>query len=116
MSALIANRFYPNKLPQDVKLPAMTYQRISGQRVHSHGGNSGLAFPRFQFSAWAKKYTQAVDLTEKLRLAIDGFRGTVLGVRIDVILFQGDRGFYENDLDIHQIASDYIIWHNEPKP
>ena len=116
VSALIANRFYPVKLPQKVTLPAMTCRRISGSRVHSLNGSSGLASPRFQFSAWAKKYTEAKDIAEKLRLAIQGFRGTVLGVRIDAILFESDQDFYEDDLEIHQVASDYIIWHAEPKP
>ena len=43
------SRIYPLVLPQKVIYPAVTYQKIAGEYVHSMGGDSGFAYPDYQF-------------------------------------------------------------------
>ena len=116
LKGVISTRFYPVIMPQNTSFPAMTYLRISGVRQQSHGGASGLAFARFQFDAWAKRYDDARDASEKLRLIIEGYSGTVLGVVINGILMLNERDGYENDTELYRVSTDYLVQHNEAKP
>jgi hypothetical protein len=77
VSALIGTRMYPGKLPQDPTYPAVTYTRISGPRLYSHQGATGLAEGRFQFDCWAASYSAAKSTAAAVRESLEGFRGTV---------------------------------------
>lgn len=116
LSALIAGRIYPLVLPQKPTLPAITYQRISGLRVRSHQGPSGLASPRFQFDAWADSYASARTVADELRRALDGFRGMMggaPGVRVDAVHLDTDRDLYETETRRWRVQADYFVWHEE---
>lgn len=117
--ALISTRVYPNKLPETVTLPALTYQRIDSPRVHTHdtSGATGTAYPRFQFDAWATTYASAKAITDALRAALNGYRGT-MGTGGTAVTVQGalvqDESFDDfADAGMLRISSDYIIWHLE---
>lgn len=117
--ALIASRVYPVQLPQNPTLPAMVYNRISGERVQHMEGSSGLASPRFQFDSFGRTYAEAKGVSEALRLAVEGFSGTMGGVNgpdVNSCLLQSDQDGYEDDLHVYWVSVDYIIWHTEPKP
>ncbi len=119
LTALIAGRVYPTHMPQNPTLPAMVYNRISGERVQNMQGSSGLASPRFQFDCFARTYAEAKGVGEALRLAIEGFSGTmggVSGVDVNSCLLQSDQDGYEDDLQLFWVTADYIVWHVEPKP
>lgn len=116
LSSLVGDRIYPLKLPQKPTLPAVVYQRISGARVRSLLGSSGLASPRFQFDSYAAGAKTSREVSEQIRLALQGFSGTVAGVRITGITFEGDRDFYYDDTGLYRRLADYFIWHNEAKP
>jgi hypothetical protein len=117
-SGLVGSRIYPLKLPQKPTLPAMTYQRISGMHVHSHSGISGLARPRYQFTCWAERYDDAKATAETLRLALDGYKGTmggVSGVNVSGALSEGDGDIYDPDTKLSGVWHDFFIWHAEAK-
>ena len=50
---LLENRIYPLTAPQEAELPNAAFQRISGPRIPTHGGPSGLAFARIQITVEA---------------------------------------------------------------
>lgn len=104
VAALVSNRIFPLLMPQNPAFPAITYHRVSGPRVHSHGGPSGLASPRFQVSCWAKSYAAVRDLAEKVRLALDGRMGALL---------QNELHTYEPDTETFHAPLDFVIWHQE---
>jgi len=114
VSTLVGDRVYPMKLPQGWTLPAITYQRISGERAHCLNGPSGRARPRFQIDCWAEDYDGAKDLSDKVRLCLDGFKGDI-NTESDVggITLEGDRDIWEEDIKIYRITMDFIIPHFE---
>jgi hypothetical protein len=89
LGATVTERWYPLVLPDRPTLPAVVYQRISPRRDQDHGGPSGAASPRFQFSCWAESYAAARAMRADLQSVFLGFRGTVGGVRITGILDAG---------------------------
>jgi hypothetical protein len=113
ISALIGSRYYPIRLPERVTYPAVQYQRISGPRVRSHTGPSSLAHPRFQLTVWATSYASAKAVATQLRIALDGFKGTLSGIRVDEIRLESDRDDYDEGTNLYRIDLDFIIWHQE---
>lgn len=106
LTAIVGTRIYPLILPQSPILPAITYSKVSGPRVNSKDGASGLAYPRFQFSCWAKSYGQAKQVAEQIRLALDTFPS-------GRAFIENEQDIYEPDTGIHHIPIDFIIWHTE---
>lgn len=116
VAALIAGRVYPKQLPQGPTYPAIVYHRISGPRVHSHDGASGLAYPRFQFDCFAKTHVQAKALCDAVRLAIDGFKGLMGGaggVDVQAVFCEDDTDDYDDELKVHVQQLDAVFWHAE---
>jgi len=114
VSAAATGGIWPMKLEQGWTLPAITYQRISGERAHNLGGPSGRARPRFQIDCWAADYDGAKDLSNKVRLCLDGFKGDI-NTESDVggITLEGDRDIWEEEIKIYRVTMDFIIPHFE---
>ena len=118
VNAIVSGRVYPNKLPQTVTLPALTYQRVDTPRVHSHdtSGAAGTAHPRIQFDCWAASYSGAKGLADALRGALNGYKGTmgtVNPVTVQSALQEDERFDDFADAGIVRISCDFIIWHLE---
>jgi hypothetical protein len=79
VSVLIGSRIYPNIVPQKAPMPAITYQQISGPRLHDMQGAVGMAKARYQINCWAVSYAEAKELAEAVRLTLDGYssEGTI---------------------------------------
>ncbi|HKQ02637.1 MAG TPA: DUF3168 domain-containing protein [Actinomycetes bacterium] len=105
-------RIYPQVLPQDVKLPAITYKRISETEVRSQDGPSGLVRPRFQLDCWAKTYAEADAVAAAVRDRMDGLRnddgGNLQGVFADT-----SRDLYDPALRLQGRSRDFLFWNEE---
>lgn len=122
VKALVADRVYPMPAPQNGQYPFLTWQRISGQRVFSMGGPSGLAEPRFQIDVWSANrenrpdgggpYAEARSIADAVRRALDGFNGTLDGIRASAILLD-ERDLFENESGTTRVSMDFRIWHEE---
>jgi len=74
---IVNTRIYPLVMPQDPKLPAITYQRISNNPVNMLAGYSGLANPHMVINSWAMNYHEAKTLVSWLAsTAGSGFAGS----------------------------------------
>ncbi len=91
VTQLVGDRIYPIQIDQGAGLPAIAYQQISGPREHNVSGPIGWVQSRYQITAWATTYIEAVDLATAIRLAVDGFSGTSAELEIDHI-FVVDEG------------------------
>ncbi len=113
LTTLIGTRLYPLTLPQNPTLPAMTYQRISGERVHTADGAHGLNRARIQFDAWATTYLVAESVFEALRKRLDAFRGAAGASIIQGAFVDSERDLYESEPKLYRNTSDFDVWHNE---
>ena len=114
LAALVGTRLYPSLMPQNVKLPAVSFQRISTIEEYHLGGSANLVHPLFQFSCWAQKYSEAKAVAAQIRQALNVYTGTMGGV--DGVEIYGS--FRENELDFYDAAAglyhvpvDFRIWH-----
>lgn len=118
VGGLAGDRIYPNYVPQDTAMPAVTYQQISGPRDNTLDGPSGLVNSRFQLNSWAATYAECDELTEAVRKAMSGFSGTVGSLIIQVIQVEdeGDIPAVKPGNDqLRRLGKrmDYRIWYCE---
>jgi hypothetical protein len=101
------------EVPDEVTVPYLTWQQISGPREHAMVQDPGLAHPRYQFSVWADSYKSAKTVGAQVIDCFQDWTGTVGGVVIQRAFFEGDRDSYDPDTETHQVSADFIIWHEE---
>jgi len=110
---LISTRLYPMVVPQDVSLPAVAYQRISGPREPVHEGASGLARARMQFTVLGSTYEGGKDVAEALRGSMDGFSGTMGTVAVNAAFLENDVDAWGTVFDKAVVRQDYMFWYQE---
>jgi hypothetical protein len=115
IGALPTMRYYPVRLPQTSNpvYPAITYQRIDDPLGYSHDGYDGLAFPRMQLTIWSTTYASGEALEAVLRQSppngLNGYRGTIDGVKFDRIFVNSGITDFEPTTQVHQRTIDLLI-------
>jgi hypothetical protein len=103
LSALVGDRIYPLVLPQNTALPAVVYQRISGQRIQNltrdTGGPQRI---RVQLTAWAEDVDTANSVAEQVRQAMEAATGWRALHALDVEQYEPDTGLYS-------VVADYLV-------
>lgn len=113
ISALVGTRIYGGKLPQDVTYPAISYARISGERVHKLTGAGDRAVPRIQYDCWAESYTGAKALADLLRQRLNGASGTIGSTVVGMSRLDGEREFYDDGGVVHRVSLDFFVSYQE---
>lgn len=121
ISAVVASRIYPTKLPQGTTLASIVYSRISGVGDHHSQGASGLARPRMQIDCWASTVDGADTLGRLVKARIDGFGGAMPygsnspqdEIAVQGVFFQSERDDYDDAAKLHRVSQDYVIWFEE---
>jgi len=112
LAALVGTRVEPSPLSQASTLPAISYQRISTAPVHTFDGAVGLWQVRMQFDVWGSTALGAQAVVQALHGALDHYRGTVAGVRIDGALSGNDQMDNDAESGHYRRILDYMIWSN----
>lgn len=125
LAGLVSERIYPDVLPQNPTLPAITFGWAGGMRFHHLTGASGLSGPRIQFDCWATTYLGAEAVYEALRLALDGFQGDIGGSpptqRIQGAFSASEWSGYEagaeqgtgSGVGVYRHSADFMVYYEE---
>lgn len=113
VSSLAGSRVYPVELPQNPKLPALTYDLISSIREPGGGTDSGDVHARLQVTAWAKTYAAASGLSEGVRAATQRWSGTSTGVVVQEIMIENEFAFYDDETGTHAHTLDLMVHYEE---
>lgn len=114
----VDDRIFPLTVPQCEKMPAITYQQIDDRKIPTHSGPNTLLNTRMQIDCWAKTYAEASALKKAVRLALDGFVGTVNGRKIGNIIMDDSRDLERSvpgadELKRYGKSLDFMIVFNE---
>lgn len=93
----------PDKAEQDDAAPYVIYQKLTGQRIKSLTGDSGLANPLFQFDVYATTRLAAAALRDEMRMALQA--ATILGA-----VHAGEGAGYEVDTKLYRERVDFSLW------
>ena len=116
IGVVVADRIYPDMIPQGAVIPCLTYQRISTPRIVTHdssGATGDLASPRFQFDAWSETGKEAKAISDVLRGVLHGKKGAMGGVTIRAALAENEVPEYIPEVELYRSRSDYKISHQE---
>jgi hypothetical protein len=114
LTALVAQRIYPQALPDGATLPAVTYSRISTGHNSAMGSDAAAVRARVQVSCWGKKYGDAKDVQVEARKALQRFRGTSASTVIDDIFIEEERDLPREPVTgIYHCVTDVIAWFRE---
>jgi hypothetical protein len=83
--------------------PYIVHTQITGTRIKSLRGDSGLANPRFQIDVYADTKAQAVDLKKAIRLAV------LASPELGAVLIAEASG-YEADTKRYRQRQEYSFW------
>lgn len=93
----------PDKAEQGDAAPYIIYQKVTGQRVKSLAGDSGLANPLFQFDVYAASRMTAATLRDEMRKALQA--ATLLGA-----VHAGEGAGYEAETKLCRERVDFSLW------
>lgn len=116
VKAIVGNRIYPNKSPQDPKAPCIVYIQISGVRDSTQDGLSGFMTSRIQFDCLASTALVAEDLARKVAAAFCSVVRTIgTDDPVDVHgCFADDQvDGWADELELHVTSVDITIQHTE---
>ena len=110
VSTLVGTRIFPNVAPQTTTFPFIIYDVTGVQPNDTKDGASTLDTNDVMISCYSETYSQASDLAQKIRVAMDRINeGTYGGEQIQSSQFQsyndifddtsGDAGIYRKALD-----------------
>jgi hypothetical protein len=102
-------RIYQLHLPQTPTLEAVTFQQISGPRVHAFGSDPGLVQARFQVDSWGNTAEEAEDLAAATRGALSRWRGTVDSTVVQDSALENEIPFFEDEAGHYRMFQDYLI-------
>jgi len=120
LTDLIGQRYYPLILPQECQLPAVTYEKMSGDRIHAFSADIG-ASPTIQLSAYGATYTSASAVFEQLRSALQNYLNTTMGgaggLSVKAVILEDEDDDYETDskgtIEKYIKYGDFTIWYEE---
>ena len=87
VSAVVGNKVYPQIAAQGAAFPFVVYVLQDNSPSDTKSGVSTLDEIRYDIVAAAETYATLSSLTERIRLALDRYTGTVSGVVVDSIQF-----------------------------
>lgn len=103
LSALVSTRIYPQWLPQETTLPAVTFTQVSENPQNTIGGELALRNHQYQFDIFATSYASAQSVVAALNTAVQSASA-----------FQAYRltqqELYEPQTEVHRVSVDFSLW------
>jgi hypothetical protein len=106
VASVVGTAIYPQEIPQDYPLPAITYHRSGNEPQYALDGETTLKNPQFAIDIWCESYEQARTLTDYVKAAMGAESSRFTAVQTT------EFEIYEDDSGVHHISLDYSVWHN----
>ncbi len=119
LAELVSTRIYPLLLPpppdpeimpQPEYLPALVYNKISGPRVYSHSGDSGLENPRYQIDCWSEDPDTAEQVAGILIEALSGYAGPMGNETVGASFIENDEDGYDPETGLYRVMVEVLFW------
>jgi hypothetical protein len=111
VAAIVSTRVYPLQVPQDVSMPAIAYQRISGRPEYAHDGDSGLKRARFQFTCQHTTVIGVKALAAAVIAALSGASGLMDDTTVDAIFIENESDWRSEGFDMPIVRVDAMVWY-----
>lgn len=116
VTALVAARIYPSRLPQNTTMPAIAYEAISSVELAPIDAQAGyqVVHTRMQITCMAKNYAEVKNTIEAVRLACNYKSGLIGGVKVLAIMrdMVGPDS-RDDDLALYLQSIDFVVAYYE---
>ena len=117
LTDLTGTRIFPLILPQSPTYPAVTFQRISAERLSGMTAEHGMPQVRIQIDSYATTYASVKGVAAQVRAALQRWSdGTTNPAVLDVFI-ENELDDFEPDLEsgggVYRVIQDYIVHHRE---
>lgn len=112
----VAGRVYPIELPQDVRYPAVTYERTNAERISTFGGDSALVSAEFTVEVFAHKAggNMALDTVgNAVRRALQRYSDESSTPPIYDIFIESEEDDQTPDTELYVREFDLRVWYRE---
>jgi hypothetical protein len=118
ISAIVDTRIYPGRLPEGADLPAISFFRVSTQRMYTHDqyddpNQSAWAVARVQINCFAKTEEGADALGEAVLFCLSGYGSTIGGEMIGSVMADNDFDVYDSDVEIFRRIMDFKVSYDD---
>lgn len=107
---IVSGRIYPTRAFNNAALPYVVYSQISNEPQNEKGRAATVDIATYQVSCFAKDYSQAVDLADAVRKALEKQSGTFNGVDVEDIVVEGSNEVFDEDQGVHHIPIDFGLF------
>lgn len=90
LTALIAQRIFPDEAPQNTVLPYVVYLSVSDVKLHTLTGQYNQESPMIQYTAYAATKSAARAITNQVKIALSDFQGTLSGIYFSCIRLENE--------------------------
>jgi len=98
-TSLVSRRIYPESVPPNTKLPAVTYQTITDVKNHELTGQLALEDPMIQFTSYAELKSEVRAVTNVIKAILKNYNGTLNDNVIQLAKLAYQRSGEENSED-----------------
>jgi hypothetical protein len=119
LAALVGTRIDPGILNQGDALPAVTFRKISGPRIHQMGSDPGLVEARYEVNCWgdaednADGFGDIAAVGAQVVLALSRYSGTISSVVVDQVFLDDEEDLYEPSTKTWRRILDFIVHYRE---
>ncbi len=113
VAALLGDRVYPVRAPQDALRPHLVWTRTAVQRQQMYCGVNAVVYGDYQFSCYGSTEEQANGLHIAVRNAMQDFDGLMGDVRVKHCHLNSDFGIEDEDPDIYSVRQLWTICYVE---
>lgn len=113
VAALIDDRIYPVRAPQDALRPHVVWLRVGVQRQQMYCGVNAVVYGEYQFSCYAPTEEQATELHVAIRNAMQDFAGMMGDVAVKHCHLNSDFAIEDEDPDIYTVRQLWTICYVE---
>lgn len=116
VTAQVAARIYPSRLPQNTVMPAIAYEVVDAQELTPIDAQAGyqVVRTRMQVTCMGKNYADVKNTVEAVRLACLYKSGVIAGVRVLSITRDSvGADLRDDDLALYLQSIDFMVTHYE---
>lgn len=113
LTDLVGTRIHPVRLPQNVALPAVSFQIISALRPSAFVSDTGDVRYRVQIDCWASALPGEANGADAVAAQVKAALKRWSGGNIGVIFLDSEQDGFEDRPEIYRVIMDFIIWFKE---
>lgn len=112
VTALVADRVYPVRMPEGAQMPALVYTSISSVPVVGISGQNKLTKKRLQVDCYGSTYPDVKHLEQAVNNALINYQGTpdANSTSIESIQQLLSIDLYEDDAKLYRVNLDFEVW------